>query len=148
MHDLLAGDLAAPVDDLVLRRNDGAYAYHLTVVVDDVASGIDQVVRGADLLEAAPSQAYLSRLLGGVPPTYAHVPLVLGPTGARLAKRDGAVTLSELARVGTGVQQVLSLLAVSLQLAEPGEDVELATLLSRFDPTALPRTPWTFTGGT
>ncbi len=144
VHDQLAGDLEAEVDDLVLRRNDGAYAYHLAVVVDDLDSGIDQVVRGDDLLDIAPSQAYLTRLLGGTVPTYAHVPLVLGPSGARLAKRDGAVTLRDLAAAGVGADQVLGLIAVSLGLAEPGEPVDPAGLAARFDPGSLPRAPWTF----
>ena len=148
VHDLLAGDVTAPVDDLVLQRNDGAYAYHLTVVVDDVASGIDQVVRGADLLDTAPSQAHLTRLLGSTPPTYIHVPLVLGPSGVRLAKRDGAVTLSALATEGVGAEDVLGALAVSLGVASSGEAVDLATLLARFEPELLPRTPWTYTGHT
>ena len=142
VHDLLAGDLTGDVDDLVLRRNDGAYAYHLAVVVDDLDSGVDQVVRGDDLLETAPSQAYLTRLLGGAPPTYAHVPLAVNADGVRLAKRDGAVTIRALAQRGTGPTGVLRLLASSLGLAEPGEPVELRRLLTRFDPGRLPRDPW------
>ena len=66
------------------------------MVVDDAAQGIDQVVRGDDLLPSSPRQAYLATLLGYPEPTYAHVPLVLNADGARLAKRDGAVTLAEI----------------------------------------------------
>lgn len=144
VHDLLAGDVEAEVDDLVLRRNDGGYAYHLAVVLDDLDSGVDQVVRGDDLLASAPSQAHLTRLLGGVVPSYAHVPLVLGPSGARLSKRDGAVTLADLAVAGVGPPQVLGLIATSLGLAEPGEPVDPPGLLARFDPGSLPREPWTW----
>ena len=80
---------------MVLRRGGQApdWAYNLAVVVDDAFQGVDQVVRGRDLLSSAPRQAYLAGLLGIEAPDYVHVPLVLGPTGRRLAKRDGAVTL-------------------------------------------------------
>ena len=81
---------------VVLRRGDNVPAYNLAVVVDDAAQGIDQVVRGDDLLSSSPRQAYLAALLGYSPPVYAHVPLVLNADGKRLAKRDGAVTVSEI----------------------------------------------------
>lgn len=71
------------------------YAYNLAVVVDDALAGVGQVVRGDDLLSSAPRQAYLAHLLGLPPVEYVHVPLVLGPDGKRLAKRDGAVTLRD-----------------------------------------------------
>ena len=95
-HDLLHGDYTGVVDDFVLRRGDGVPAYNLAVVVDDAAQGIDQVVRGDDLLSSSPRQAYLGALLGHPQPMYAHVPLVLNADGKRLAKRDGAVTLAEI----------------------------------------------------
>jgi glutamyl-tRNA synthetase len=140
--DLLHGEITAEVDDVVLLRNDGVPAYNLAVVVDDAFSGIDQVVRGEDLLPAAATQAYLTELLGAHPPTYAHVPLALNAAGQRLAKRDGAVTLAELAAKGLGPHAVLGLIAESLLLAAPGEPVTLDVLLERFDPDRLPRTPW------
>lgn len=140
--DLLAGAFTGAVDDFVLRRGDGVVAYNLAVVIDDGLQGVDQVVRGDDLLDSAPRQAYLAGLLGLPAPVYAHVPLALGPSGARLAKRDGAVTLAALAAAGVGPRRVLTILAASLGLAGPGEDVTPVLLLDRFDPTALPRTPW------
>lgn len=136
VSDYFAGEIRGPVDDFVLRRGDGVPAYNLAVVVDDAAQDVDQVVRGDDLLDSAPRQAYLADLLGLPAPEYAHVPLVLGPTGARLAKRDGAVTIAALGR------PALPLLAVSLGLAAPGEPVTAAELLRRFDPALLPREPW------
>ena len=105
VHDLLHGDITAEVDDVVLRRNDGVPAYNLAVVVDDAFSGVDQVVRGDDLLPAAVTQAFLAELLGHRPPTYAHVPLAVNAAGRRLAKRDGAVTLPELAARGPGARR-------------------------------------------
>ncbi|MEJ7649495.1 MAG: tRNA glutamyl-Q(34) synthetase GluQRS [Nakamurella sp.] len=146
IDDLLAGPYTGQVDDFVLRRTDGVPAYNLAVVVDDGAQGVDQVVRGDDLLPSTPRQAYLAGLLGLAVPQYVHVPLVLGPTGARLAKRDGAVTLAELAPDDVGADDVLSLLAVSLDLAQPGEPVSMRTLERRFDPAAVPLRPWTWVG--
>lgn len=142
VHDLLHGDITAEVDDVVLRRNDGTPAYNLAVVVDDAFSGVDQVVRGDDLLPAAATQAFLAELLGCPPPTYAHVPLAVNAEGRRLAKRDGAVTLPDLAALGMGPSSVLGLIAVSLDLASPGEGVTPGILLQRFDPERLPRGPW------
>jgi len=144
--DLLTGPYTGQVDDFVLRRTDGIPAYNLAVVVDDDAQGVDQVVRGDDLLPSTPRQAYLAGLLGLPVPQYVHVPLVLGPSGARLAKRDGAVTLAELASDGVSADDVLSMLAVSLDLAEPGEPVSMPALERRFDPAGIPRAPWTWTG--
>jgi glutamyl-tRNA synthetase len=146
VHDLLHGDITAEVDDVVLRRNDGTPAYNLAVVVDDGFSGVDQVVRGDDLLPATPTQAFLAELLGYPPPVYAHVPLAVNAEGQRLAKRDGAVTLPDLAALDIGPSAVLELIAESLDLASPGEAVSLDVLLQRFDPARLPRRPWVVTG--
>jgi glutamyl-tRNA synthetase len=142
IRDSLHGEMTMEVDDVVLLRNDGVPAYNLAVVVDDAFSGIDQVVRGDDLLPAAPAQAYLAELLGAHPPSYAHVPLAVNAAGQRLAKRDGAVTLPELAAEGLGPDAVLALIAESLLLAAPGESLTPDVLLERFDPDRLPRTPW------
>ena len=133
--DLVHGSYTGLVDDFVLRRGDGVPAYNLAVVVDDALSGIDQVVRGDDLLSSSPRQAYLAALLGYPQPVYAHVPLALNPDGKRLAKRDGAVTLAEL-----GVERTFSLISASL--GWPATDI--AGLLDRFDPAQLPREPWTY----
>lgn len=142
VHDLLRGDVTTEVDDVVLRRNDGVPAYNLAVVVDDAFSGVDQVVRGDDLLPAAATQAFLTELLGYPPPIYAHVPLAVNAEGGRLAKRDGAVTLPDLAALGIESTGVLGLIAESLDLASPGERVSPDRLLERFDPALLPREPW------
>ena len=142
--DRLRGPVSVVVDDLVLRRNDGIPAYNLAVVVDDAAQGVEEVVRGDDLLESTPRQILVARLLGLEAPSYAHVPLVLGADGARLAKRHGAVSLADLAAVGVDAPAVVSRLAESLGLAAAGERVVLAELVGRFDPAALPRQPWTW----
>lgn len=140
--DRVHGEVVGLVDDFVVRRGDGTPAYNLAVVVDDADQGIGEVVRGDDLLAGTPRQVHLARLLGLPVPAHAHVPLVLGPDGARLAKRHGAVTLADRAARGEGPAQVRSRLAVSLGLAEPGEAVTPAQLVARFDPGRLSRRPW------
>jgi len=144
VHDVLHGDFTGVVDDFVLLRNDGTPAYNLAVVVDDAAQGIDQVVRGDDLLTSAPRQAYLATVLGLEVPHYAHVPLALNEEGKRLAKRDGAVTLADQEMQGHSAADVLGIIAVSLRLADPGEPVTLPLLLDRWDPARMPREPWVF----
>ena len=138
-EDRLLGPQEGAVDDFVVRRNDGAPAYQLAVVVDDAAQGIDEVVRGADLADSTPRQIVLYRLLGLPEPRYAHVPLVLGPDGRRLAKRHGAVTLADRREAGETPEEVLGWMAYSLGLAEPGENPAPPDLLARFDPARLPR---------
>ena len=140
-HDRLLGRHEETVDDFVVRRNYGAPAYQLAVVVDDAAQGVGEVVRGADLVDSTPRQLLLARLLGLPEPRYAHVPLVLGPDGRRLAKRHGAVTLADRAARGEGPERVRAWMARSLGLAEAGEAPTLGGLLARFDPDRLPREP-------
>jgi glutamyl-tRNA synthetase len=142
--DRLHGPAEAVVDDLVLWRGDDTPAYNLAVVVDDADQGIDEVVRGDDLLDTTPRQLLLQRLLGLPAPSYAHVPLVLGPDGERLAKRHGAVTLADRAARGEAPADVLAWMACSLDLTSAGEAVDLPLLLERFDPAALPRAATTF----
>jgi glutamyl-tRNA synthetase len=142
VRDVLHGGFTGVVDDFVLRRNDGVAAYNLAVVVDDAAQGIDQVVRGDDLLPSTPRQAYLASLLGVQVPEYAHVPLVVNSDGVRLAKRDGAVTLGDLALKGVSGAGVRDLLLASVNL--PAGTLEEA--LAAFDPAALPREPWVWPG--
>jgi glutamyl-tRNA synthetase len=142
VEDVLHGTFTGMVDDFVLRRNDGVTAYNLAVVVDDAEQGIDQVVRGDDLLPSTPRQAYLASLLNMPVPEYAHVPLVVNADGARLAKRDGAVTLGDLAAVGIPAEAVRRTILESLGL--PGASLE--ETLRAFKPAGLPREPWVWTG--
>jgi len=140
-EDRHLGRFEEGVDDFVVRRNDGTPAYQLAVVVDDAAQGIGEVVRGADLIDSTPRQILLARLLGLPEPRYAHVPLVLGPDGRRLAKRHGAVTLSDRAALGEEPEKVRAWMARSLGLAGIGETLSLDDLIARFEPERLPREP-------
>jgi glutamyl-tRNA synthetase len=139
--DRVHGPQEGVVDDFVVRRNDGAPAYNLAVIVDDAWQGIGEVVRGDDLLDTTPRQIFLAERLGLAAPAYAHVPLVLGPDGARLAKRHGSVTLDDI-EPGAAVRWM----ARTLGLPEADR---AADLLPAFAPTALPRAPtrWTGTAG-
>ena len=136
--DRLHGPQEGAVDDFVVRRNDGAPAYNLAVVVDDAWQGIGEVVRGDDLLETTPRQRFLAGLLGLEPPAHAHVPLVLGPDGARLAKRHGAVTLDDV-----DAATAVAWMARSLGLP-PARTA--ADLLEGFAVDGLPRAPTRFAG--
>lgn len=138
IRDVLHGAYTGAVDDFVVVRNDGVPAYNLAVVVDDAAQGVDQVVRGDDLLSSAPRQAWLASLLGLPPVEYAHVPLALNPEGKRLAKRDGAVTLEQLTALGWKPAEIRAIILRSLRLPE----ASLEAALDAFDPGALPREPW------
>ncbi|AHY45820.1 glutamyl-queuosine tRNA(Asp) synthetase [Rubrobacter radiotolerans] len=139
--DRLLGAVEGRVDDFIVRRGDGAFAYQLAVVVDDAAQGVREVVRGADLADSTPRQVLLHDLLGLPLPAYAHVPLVLGPDGERLAKRHGSVNLRDRLKLGESPRDVLGWMARSLGLAEPGGSPTPRDLLRRFDPAKLPKEP-------
>jgi glutamyl-tRNA synthetase len=132
--DRLHGEQSGVVDDFVVRRNDGAFAYNLAVVVDDGAQAIGEIVRGDDLLDSTPRQLWLAERLGLPAARFAHVPLVLGGDGARLAKRHGAVTLGDRLELGEDADAVRARLARSVGLAEAGEVPSPAQLVARFDP--------------
>lgn len=120
------------------------YAYNLAVVVDDALAGVGQVVRGDDLLSSAPRQAYLAHLLGLPPVEYVHVPLVLGPDGKRLAKRDGAVTLRDFPGGAEGMMRWIAESlgeAVDISAAGAAGGITPAALLPTFRPELLPRGP-------
>jgi glutamyl-tRNA synthetase len=144
VRDELGARVSMEVDDFVLQRGDGLPAYNLAVVVDDAAQAVDQVVRGADLLDTTPRQVLLARLLGIESPRYMHVPLVVGVDGERLSKRHGAVTLADIARRGVGPNRVLGMFAKSVGLSGLADEVAIESICERIDPSAIPRDPWVF----
>jgi glutamyl-tRNA synthetase len=150
--DALAGAAAGVVDDFVVWRcgppspgarppQRGVPAYNLAVVVDDAAAGVAEVVRGDDLLETTARQILLARLLGLPVPRHAHVPLVLGADGQRLAKRHGAVTLDDRLALGESLETVVGWMASSVGLASAGSALSAQEVLGAFDPARLRREP-------
>lgn len=135
------GEQSEFVDDFVIQRNDGVPSYNLATVLDDEEQGVTEVVRGADLLAGTARHVWLRDVLGLRQVEHAHVPLVLNEQGDRLAKRDGAVTLHDLAELNISTDDVRSRLASTLNLAEPGEPVSMDDLLDRYDPARLPLKP-------
>jgi len=144
-HDLFLGPLAIDVDeqvgDFVIRRVDGVAAYQLAVAVDDAAMEITEVIRGDDLLSSTPRQLLVYQALDLRAPVFGHVPLVLGPDGGRLAKRNGARSLPELRAKGEDPRAICGLLASLSGLASPGERVTPRELVSRWDPAKLLKDP-------
>lgn len=145
VFDELHGEYTGPVDHFVVRRSDGVPAYNLAAVVDDGFQGVDQVVRGDDLLSQTPAQAALATLLGIPVPVYVHVPLALAPSGARLAKRDGAVTLEDLAALGWSPADVLEWIGHSLGVSGARTAADLLDALSMDRLRAMPLDPWVVT---
>ncbi|QFP76549.1 tRNA glutamyl-Q(34) synthetase GluQRS [Deinococcus sp. AJ005] len=112
--ETLCQHLGSEVGDFVLQRNDGVFAYHFAVVVDDADMGVTDILRGTDLWTATPRQVALQGDLGFPTPRYFHVPLMTDFRGERLAKRDGAPPLMALREAGESPGKVLSELVRSL----------------------------------
>jgi glutamyl-Q tRNA(Asp) synthetase len=140
-------NLAESCGDFVVKRADGPFAYQLAVVVDDGEVGVNQVVRGTDLLHSTPRQIYLQQLLGFASPGYCHLPLVTGPNGAKLSKRDNAVSVAagrDLQRDGSALLvAALKFLGqappATLQKAPCSEILAWGAV--HFEPTLVPRRP-------
>lgn len=140
--DRLAGrvteNVAETAGDFVVRRSDGIVSYQLAVVVDDALMGITQVVRGTDLLTSTARQLALYDALGYPRPTeYAHVPLLLDASGARMAKRDASLGLAALRERDMSAADVLGMLAASCRLWPADAPATPAVLLASFAPERL-----------
>ena len=117
--------------DFILRRSDGLFGYQLAVVVDDALSGVNEVVRGRDILSATPRQIYLLRELGYPVPKYIHIPLLMDSQGRRLAKRDRDMDLSALSRRFTA-EELLGKLVFSAGLLEEERPAGMDELIEQF----------------
>lgn len=124
-------NLAENCGDFIVRRSDGAFVYQLAVTVDDGLSGVNQVVRGVDLLSSVPRQMYLQELFGFETPEYAHVPLLMAPDGRRLSKRDRDMDLGYLQQRMTA-PQIVGTLACAVGLLERNIPITPEELVREF----------------
>jgi glutamyl-tRNA synthetase len=137
-------NLRQAVGDFVLRRGDGVFAYQLATLVDDLAMGVTDVVRGDDLVSSTPRQIWLARALDARPPRYAHVPLVASSDGSRLEKRTPGSIVRELREAGVSAERIVGELALGLGLmptAEPATAREVADAWAGRE-IAWRREPW------
>jgi glutamyl-tRNA synthetase len=131
--------------DFIVWKSQGGPAYQLAVVVDDADNGISVVVRGDDLVASTPRQLLLYEALGLKPPAFAHVPLVVGPDGRRLAKRHGDTRLSSVRASGKSAEQIIGLLAWSCGWLPQPTPISAGDLIPRFCLAAIPPRPFVVT---
>jgi len=131
--------------DFVLWKADGSPSYQLACMADDHAMAITQVLRGDDLATSTFRQLCLYEAFGWKPPTFAHVPLVVGPDGRRLAKRHGDTRLETVRKHGIPPEQLVGLLAWSAGLIDSPTPKTPRELIERFALDRIPRQPFTFT---
>ncbi|WP_303721138.1 tRNA glutamyl-Q(34) synthetase GluQRS [Malonomonas rubra] len=142
-RDLIFGELhqnlQREVGDFILQRADGLFAYQLAVVVDDIDSSVNQVVRGADLLSSTPRQAYLYRCLQQPLPVYYHLPLALGDDRQKLSKRHGAAAIITMENRQQALWAALQFLGQSppKDLAQADVSEQLAWGMEHFSPSAV-----------
>jgi glutamyl-tRNA synthetase len=135
-------DLREVGGDFVIWKSAGTPAYQLAVVVDDADQGITEVIRGDDLVPSTPRQLLLYAALGLQPPRFAHVPLVVGLDGRRLAKRHGDTRLSALRDAGVRPERLIGLLAHSCGWIDRVEPISAKELLPCFRLESIPREPF------
>ena len=125
--------------DFVLARHPEGIGYQLAVTVDDIAMNITEVVRGYDLLDCTPWQILLFRTLAPEYPlpSFGHVPILLDKAGNRLAKRNGAVTVTAMLSSGVRPQQIIGALAAQANWVPPGTEILPDELLKYYDPAPL-----------
>lgn len=143
VHDLLAGDYCENLErdssDFIVRRSDGIYAYQMAVVIDDALSGVNEVVRGNDLLNSTPKQMFLQEIFGFSTPVYRHIPLLTDAEGRRLSKRDGDGCMDRVRAVYTDPASVIGALAAALGLLPSPQSISLCDLIPLFDWSKIPR---------
>jgi glutamyl-tRNA synthetase len=145
VHGWQRCNVAEELGDFVIHKAAGSPAYQLAVVVDDHAMGITEVVRGEDLLPSTFRQLNLYAFFGWRAPQFAHVPLVVGMDGRRLAKRHGDTRLSLLRERKVPPEKLIGLLAWSCGLRPDATPVAPRELVEEFSWLPIPRQPWVFT---
>lgn len=130
-------DLTTHCGDFIVRRKDGAWAYQLAVVVDDALMGINEVVRGCDLLLSSPQQIYLAQQLGFAPPHFTHLPLLCNKQGQRLSKRDQSLDMAAL-RTSNTPEEIIGMLAHAAGLQQSNEPITAQELVGEFSWDKIP----------
>lgn len=130
-------DLTTHCGDFIVRRKDGAWAYQLAVVVDDALMGINEVVRGCDLLLSSPQQIYLAQQLGFAPPHFTHLPLLCNKQGQRLSKRDQSLDMAAL-RTSNTPEEIIGMLAHAADLQQSNEPITAQELIGEFSWDKIP----------
>lgn len=136
-------DISKAVGDFAVRRSDGVHAYQLAVVVDDAAMKITHVLRGDDLLDSTPRQLLLYQLLGLKPPSFCHVPLLIGEDGHRLSKRHGDLSLAALRQHGVSPEKIIGYLAFKAGLLDRWQPIKAKETIALFALAKIPVTPIT-----
>lgn len=145
--DQVKGDITVAnkeLDDFIIARSDGSPTYNFTVVVDDADMGMTHVVRGDDHVNNTPRQINLFKALNFAPPTFAHVPTILGPDGKRLSKRHGAQSVMHYKEIGILPDALNNYL---LRLGWSYGDQEIFSkeeMIEKFDPARLSRSAASF----
>ncbi len=149
-HDIIRGEVSfenATIDDQILLKSDGFPTYHLAVVVDDHYMKVTYVIRGDDWVPSTPKHVLLYQALGWEMPVFCHVPLVTMPGGKKLAKREGATSITEFRRQGYLAEALLNFLALLGWAPGEGETQEIFSreeLIERFDLYRVNRAPASF----
>jgi glutamyl-tRNA synthetase len=131
--------------DFIVARNGVGPAYQLAVVTDDAAMGVNQVIRGSDLVPSTPRQILLYRSLGWTEPTFGHVPLAVSTDGRRLAKRDGSLKLATLREAGVDPRELVGALMRSCGCSADNRPLSPRDAIDCFEPSQLPSEPWVVT---
>ncbi len=134
-----AEHLPTECGDYIIRRSDGVFGYQLAVVVDDALEGVNEVVRGCDLISSAPRQIWLHETFGFPPPAFYHMPLLNAPDGRRLSKRDADLDLGIL-RERFSPEELVGALACAAGLIDRPEPVAARELISGFSWSRVPKT--------
>ncbi len=145
-NDLFIGrvelDPARSGGDFIVARHGVGYSYQLAVVADDRAMGVNQVIRGSDLVPSTPRQLLLYRRLGWANPDFGHVALAVGPDGHRLAKRDGSLKLAALRERGVDPRRLVGSLVRSCGWSDSDETMTPTEAIDHYDPKTLAANPW------
>ncbi|MEC9093716.1 MAG: tRNA glutamyl-Q(34) synthetase GluQRS [Planctomycetota bacterium] len=138
----LQANIATELGDFVVFKSDRSPSYQLSVVVDDNAMGINEVLRGEDLVQSTFRQIALYDFFGWKPPHFIHAPLVVGPDGRRLAKRHGDTRISYFREKGVKPERIIGLLAHSLGWLDQPREVSAADLITGFSLGTIPDRPF------